>query len=62
MSFQVNFHNIYDTAHTAADFGGDVVTQYELDTDYIKLIDEWYVTKSSISIEINNRWFLLHKT
>ncbi|CAD5119903.1 DgyrCDS8482 [Dimorphilus gyrociliatus] len=40
---KVNYHNQYGPAHSDADFGGDVVNVYNLDTSYIDPTDQWYV-------------------
>lgn len=38
----LNFDNKYDPAHTTADFGGDMLTQFAKDIAHVKL-DKWYV-------------------
>ncbi|KFP15161.1 Phosphatidylinositol-glycan-specific phospholipase D [Egretta garzetta] len=38
---EIDFHGSYSEAHTAGDFGGDVVSQFELDFSY--LASNWYV-------------------
>lgn len=40
---KVNFHGSFDQAHSVGDFGGDIVNQFELNTDYIADLGEWYV-------------------
>ncbi|CAF0717792.1 unnamed protein product [Brachionus calyciflorus] len=39
----VNFHGSFSNAHSVGDFGGDVVNQFELNTNYIGELSEWYV-------------------
>ncbi|XP_017692453.1 PREDICTED: phosphatidylinositol-glycan-specific phospholipase D [Lepidothrix coronata] len=38
---EIDFHGSYSEAHSAGDFGGDVVSNYELDFSY--LASNWYV-------------------
>ncbi|XP_067930242.1 phosphatidylinositol-glycan-specific phospholipase D-like isoform X2 [Watersipora subatra] len=38
----VDFHGVYDTSHSAADFGGDVVNAYRGDYSYVHAT-QWYV-------------------
>ncbi|XP_027762695.1 phosphatidylinositol-glycan-specific phospholipase D isoform X2 [Empidonax traillii] len=38
---EIDFHGSYSEAHSAGDFGGDVVSQFELDFSY--LASNWYV-------------------
>ena len=45
----LNFDNIYDPAHTTADFGGDMLTQFAKDIAKVKL-DKWYVYFESVTI------------
>ena len=42
----VNFNNIYDTAHTDADVGGDMLTQFEKDDEPIGIF-KWSVIQGS---------------
>ncbi|XP_039181371.1 phosphatidylinositol-glycan-specific phospholipase D isoform X1 [Crotalus tigris] len=45
----IDFHGSYSQAHSTGDFGGDVLSQYELDFDYLKA--NWYVpVKDLLSI------------
>ncbi|XP_070603471.1 phosphatidylinositol-glycan-specific phospholipase D isoform X2 [Erythrolamprus reginae] len=45
----IDFHGSYSQAHSTGDFGGDVLSQYELDFDYLKA--SWYVpVKDLLSI------------
>uniref|UniRef100_A0A8C5WWV7 Phosphatidylinositol-glycan-specific phospholipase D n=1 Tax=Laticauda laticaudata TaxID=8630 RepID=A0A8C5WWV7_LATLA len=45
----IDFHGSYSQAHSTGDFGGDVLSQYELDFDYLKT--SWYVpVKDLLSI------------
>ncbi|XP_063155050.1 phosphatidylinositol-glycan-specific phospholipase D isoform X3 [Candoia aspera] len=45
----IDFHGSYSEAHSAGDFGGDVLSQFELDFDYLK--PSWYVpVKDLLSI------------
>ncbi|XP_060630887.2 phosphatidylinositol-glycan-specific phospholipase D isoform X2 [Anolis sagrei] len=45
----IDFHGSYANAHSAGDFGGDVLSQFELDFDY--LAQSWYVpVKDLLSI------------
>ncbi|XP_060100341.1 phosphatidylinositol-glycan-specific phospholipase D [Heteronotia binoei] len=37
----IDFHGSYSEAHSAGDFGGDVLSQYELDFNYVD--PSWYV-------------------
>lgn len=39
----VNFHGSFDQAHFVGDFGGDIVNQFELNTQYISDVGDWYV-------------------
>ncbi|XP_052777361.1 phosphatidylinositol-glycan-specific phospholipase D-like isoform X2 [Mya arenaria] len=39
----INFHSHFSDAHTVADFGGDIMTAYEMDTSYIPLEEGWYL-------------------
>ena len=39
----VNFHGIFNKAHPVADFGGDVVNEFELRLNYIADLGDWYV-------------------
>ncbi|XP_026525755.1 phosphatidylinositol-glycan-specific phospholipase D isoform X2 [Notechis scutatus] len=46
---EIDFHGSYSQAHSTGDFGGDVLSQYELDFDYLKA--SWYVpVKDLLSI------------
>nr|XP_009939570.1 PREDICTED: phosphatidylinositol-glycan-specific phospholipase D [Opisthocomus hoazin] len=38
---EIDFHGSYSEAHSVGDFGGDVLSQYELDFSY--LASKWYV-------------------
>ncbi|KAM3929195.1 phosphatidylinositol-glycan-specific phospholipase D [Leptodactylus fuscus] len=38
---EIDFHGSYAEAHHAADFGGDVLSQYELNFDYLE--KKWYI-------------------
>ncbi|XP_025030992.1 phosphatidylinositol-glycan-specific phospholipase D [Python bivittatus] len=45
----IDFHGSYSEAHSAGDFGGDVLSQFELNFDYLK--SSWYVpVKDLLSI------------
>ncbi|XP_070798570.1 phosphatidylinositol-glycan-specific phospholipase D isoform X2 [Pituophis catenifer annectens] len=45
----IDFHGSYSQAHSTGDFGGDVLSQYELDFDYLNA--SWYVpVKDLLSI------------
>ncbi|KAJ7338576.1 hypothetical protein JRQ81_012478 [Phrynocephalus forsythii] len=45
----VDFRGLYSEAHAAGDFGGDVLSQFELDFDYLE--PKWYVpVKDLLSI------------
>jgi glycosylphosphatidylinositol phospholipase D len=39
----VNFNGNYGEAHNTADTGGDAVTKYELNLDYVSAFSDWYV-------------------
>ncbi|CAH1773748.1 unnamed protein product [Owenia fusiformis] len=39
----VNYHGSFDNAHSDGDPGGDVLNQYELNTNYIHELSDWYV-------------------
>ncbi|KAM4026807.1 phosphatidylinositol-glycan-specific phospholipase D [Anomaloglossus baeobatrachus] len=38
---EIDFHGSYSEAHQAGDFGGDVISQYEVDFDYLQ--KKWYI-------------------
>ncbi|XP_060608003.1 phosphatidylinositol-glycan-specific phospholipase D-like isoform X2 [Ruditapes philippinarum] len=38
----INFHGQFDLAHPVGDFGGDILTEYEMNTTYIPLEEGWY--------------------
>ena len=40
---QVNFHGSFPAAHFVGDTGSDVVNQYELNTDYISDLGDWFI-------------------
>lgn len=39
----INFHGKFDDAHPVGDIGGDVLTEYEMNTSYIPLEEGWYI-------------------
>ncbi|PVD23836.1 hypothetical protein C0Q70_17110 [Pomacea canaliculata] len=39
----LNFHGIFDAAHSVGDYGGDVLAQFEFDMTYMPYFTEWYV-------------------
>ncbi|XP_069586974.1 phosphatidylinositol-glycan-specific phospholipase D isoform X2 [Ranitomeya imitator] len=38
---EIDFHGSYSEAHQAGDFGGDVISQYEVNFDYLE--KKWYI-------------------
>ncbi|XP_064605767.1 phosphatidylinositol-glycan-specific phospholipase D-like [Liolophura sinensis] len=45
---KLNFHGSFSTAHPIGDFGGDILTQYELTLPYIGEIQEWYIPTADL--------------
>lgn len=46
---KVNYHGSFDAAHSDGDFGGDVLTYFQFNMDYLDPINEWYVPTQDLS-------------
>ncbi|KAL4235881.1 Glycosylphosphatidylinositol specific phospholipase D1 [Mactra antiquata] len=49
----INYNGHFDEAHPVGDFGGDILTDYEMDLDYIPLDQGWYIPVEDLNAIYN---------